>query len=203
MLVLAFDTSISGFSLALFHNSKVIAKTTVTEVGKQSELLVLEIEKILRSQNIWYQNLDLITTSKGPGSFTGTRIGITCAKAIRLACDIPLILVSSLEVAAFTHKNYEGKIFVALDAGLGELFIAEFLNQNHQLSQTSKASTIKAEELEKYLPKDKFLLCKADEKDINAEALGALALDKFHSGKIEQKQDTLYLREPQISQRKK
>ncbi len=203
MLVLAFDTSISGFTIALLSDSKTIAKTTITEAGKQSELLVLEIEKILKSQNIWYQDLDLIAASKGPGSFTGTRIGITCAKTIKLACKLPLILVSSLEVAAFAYKSHEGKIFVTLDAGLGELFTAEFLSEKGSLSQISKASTIKAEELTKYLPQDQFLLCKASEKDITAEAVGLIALDKRNSGKIEENEDAVYLRQPQISQRKK
>jgi tRNA threonylcarbamoyladenosine biosynthesis protein TsaB len=102
MFVLAFDTAGSGFSIALLNEDKVVDKNVISESGKQSELLILEIEKTLRSQKIWYQDLDLIVATKGPGSFTGTRIGLTAARTIKAATNLPLILINSDEV-----KNFE------------------------------------------------------------------------------------------------
>ncbi len=102
MFVLAFDTAGSGFSIVLFNEDKVVSKNIISESGKQSELLILEIEKTLRSQKIWYQDLDLIVATKGPGSFTGTRIGLTAARTIKAATNLPLILINSDEV-----KNFE------------------------------------------------------------------------------------------------
>ncbi|MBU6140837.1 MAG: tRNA (adenosine(37)-N6)-threonylcarbamoyltransferase complex dimerization subunit type 1 TsaB [Proteobacteria bacterium] len=102
MLVLAFDTAGLELSVALLKEKKLLAKNTINEIGKQSELLIPEIEKILREQKIWYQDLDLIVTTKGPGSFTGTRIGLTVARIIKASTNLPLILINSDEV-----KNIE------------------------------------------------------------------------------------------------
>lgn len=102
MLILAFDTAGFDLSVALLNEEKILNKNTVSETGKQSELLIVEIEKLLREQKIWYQNLDLIVATKGPGSFTGTRIGLTAARTIKAATNLPLILINSDEV-----KNFE------------------------------------------------------------------------------------------------
>ena len=98
MLALAFDTAGSGLFIALINDEKVLSKKIISESGRQSELLVVEIEKILREQKIWYQDLGLIVATKGPGSFTGTRIGLTVARTIKLATNLPLILINSDEV---------------------------------------------------------------------------------------------------------
>jgi tRNA threonylcarbamoyladenosine biosynthesis protein TsaB len=101
MLTLGFDTAGSTLSVALLREEKILGKTVISESGRQSELLIVEIEKILRQQKIWYQDLDLIVTTKGPGSFTGTRIGLTAARTIKAATNLPLILINSDEVKNF------------------------------------------------------------------------------------------------------
>lgn len=101
MLILAFDTAESFLSIALLNEKKVLIKNIVSEGGKQSELLIVEIEKTLRSKKIWYQDLDLIVATKGPGSFTGTRIGLAAARIIKAATNLPLILINSDEVRNF------------------------------------------------------------------------------------------------------
>lgn len=98
MLILAFDTSGSALSVALLSEEKILAKNIISESGKQSELLIPEIEKLLRAQKIWYQDLSLIVATKGPGSFTGTRIGLTTARILKIATNLPLILINSDEV---------------------------------------------------------------------------------------------------------
>jgi len=102
MLVLAFDTAGAGLFVAILNEEKVLSKSIISETGKQSELLIVEIEKVLREQKIWYHDLDLIVATKGPGSFTGTRIGLTVARTIKAATNLPLILINSDEV-----KNFE------------------------------------------------------------------------------------------------
>ncbi len=102
MFVLAFDTAASELSVALLKEEETLTQNTIKESGKQSELLIPEIEKILREQKIWYQDLGLIVATKGPGSFTGTRIGLTVARVIKASTNLPLILINSDEV-----KNLE------------------------------------------------------------------------------------------------
>ena len=223
MLTLAFDTTTSTLSVALLAGQKILVNNTIFESEKQSELLIPEIEKALHSQKIWYQDLDLIATTNGPGSFTGTRIGITAARTIKTAINAPLILVNSCEVFAFKHREYSGKIFVVLDATNNELFFAEFLAQNEEIMQITEPRLISYDELLQILPKEDFLLCGSGKKivkdlwikqqtwhnrnednDILESCLiGLLALKKFQHSKSSKNLDPLYLRAPRISERKK
>lgn len=102
MFVLAFDTAGCDLSVALLNEEKIVAQNVIIESGRQSELLIPEIEKILREQKIWYRDLGLVVATKGPGSFTGTRIGLTVARILKAAIELPLILINSDEV-----KNLE------------------------------------------------------------------------------------------------
>jgi tRNA threonylcarbamoyl adenosine modification protein YeaZ len=202
VLILAFDTSSSGFSIALLEEDKLISKTTISQSGKQSELLVLEIENLLKSQNIRYQNLDLIAATNGPGGFTGTRIGTTCAKTINLAINKNLIFVSTLEVIAFASKKI-GKIFTILEAGNDELFIGAFDNNGLDLREISPAQTIQKADLEQYLPQDANFQLVRNSDEIDPYLLGLLALQKFRNKSELINQDTIYLRDPKIGVRKK
>lgn len=125
MLILAFDTAGFDLSIALLDEKKILAQSFVSESGKQSELLIVEIEKILREHKIWYQDLGLIVATKGPGSFTGTRIGLTAARIMKMATNLPLILISSDEV-----KNSE-------IAAIGILGLEKF--QRQEISQDLSA----------------------------------------------------------------
>lgn len=202
MLALAFDTTSSGFSIALLQDKKLLAETVISESGKQSEWLVLEIEKLLKSQSLSYSNIDLIAATNGPGSFTGTRIGSTCAKTIKLAINKDLIFVSTLEAAAFECQK-EGKILTVIDAGNDEIFIAEFLKKDGNLQQLSKAKTINRSELENNLPQDEFYLLEKQLSEISAKSVGLLALEKFCNHSHLENQNPLYLRDPKIGVRKK
>lgn len=204
MLTLAFDTTTFSLSVALLSDQKTLANNIIFESRKQSELLITEIEKVLHSQKIWYQDLDLIAATGGPGSFTGTRIGITAARIIKLAIDVPLILVNSCEVLAFKYRKHSGKIFVALDAANNELFFAEFFAQNEAITQITETQLISYAELSKNLPADDFFLCGIKNGDmIEAELVGLLAYEKFSNSEISQNFAPLYLREPRITERKK
>jgi len=111
MLILAFDTTNSTLSVALLEGEKILCQNLILESGKQSELLIPEIEKILQENKIWYQDLDLITATKGPGSFTGVRIGLAVARTLKIATNLPLILINSLEALAFKQRSFSGEIF--------------------------------------------------------------------------------------------
>lgn len=219
MLLLSFDTTSSILSTSLLEDEKVIAKNSIFENGKQSELLIPEIEKILKENKIWYQDLDLIATSNGPGSFTGTRIGLTAARILKLSTNLPLILVNSCEAVAFKYRDKSEKIFVTLDASMNEFFCAEFST----LKQVLEPQLVKPDELSRIAPQEKFLLCgsgkkiaakilekanfqfeMSDEEDvIEADLIGLLAYKKFCAGEISENLNPIYLRMPRVEQRKK
>ena len=98
MLVLAFDTAGTVASIAILNEQKLLYSNYSNDINKQSELLIPEIEKALRAQKIWYQDLDLIVATKGPGSFTGTRIGLAFARTLKISLNVPVILIDSRKV---------------------------------------------------------------------------------------------------------
>ncbi len=218
MLILAFDTTQSGISLALFSKQKLLAKKTISESGKQSEILIVEIEKILQENGIWYQDLALIASTNGFGSFTGVRVGLVAARIMKMATKIPLILTNSCEVIAYKYRKQIGKILVVNDASMNEFFVAEFIAENNKITQQSEAFLVKMEELREILPQQKYFLCGSgkesaaeilkckvnDEKDeVDAELIGLLAYEKFLAGEVSTSLDPLYLRMPKIEKRKK
>lgn len=216
MLILAFDTTSSILSVALLQDDKLLAKNIVRESQRHSELLIPEIEKILHSQKIWYQDLDLIAVTNGPGSFTGSRIGLTAARTIKTATNLPLILVNSCEAIAFKYRDFSGKIFTALDATMDEFFCAEFFSQNGKITTTMEPCLVKAEDISMILPQDDFLICgsgknlirttaKSSPQDdiLEADLVGLVALEKFRNSESLENLDPLYLRSPRIEKRKK
>lgn len=211
MKILAFDTSNDGLSAALLENEKVIELLEVQESNRQSELLILLLEQLLRNRGIWYQDLDLIACTKGPGSFTGVRVGLTCAKTLQISTAKPLITLDSLEVIAYRavllrrsqHDKQSPPILVVNDAKMDEFFVAEFQMQNDKLAQTTESRLVNKIELEEFLSKKNYFLCGTSQNDrITADLVGQLAYEKFLEGDTFDSNPN-YLRGPRITQRKK
>lgn len=220
MKVLAFDTTSSSLSVALVENNITLSKNTTTIRGKQSELLIPEIEKILKENKVWYQDLDLISATNGPGSFTGCRIGLTTVRTLKLATNLPLVLLNSCEVIAYKYRKSLQKISVLLDAAMDEFFYAEFISENGKLKEILEPQLTNEENLKAIFPKEEFLLCgsgknlinsqifkceiSSEEDIVEADLVGLLALEKFRDNpNLESNLDPIYLRKPRIEKRKK
>ncbi len=220
MKIIAFDTTSSTLSVALLEDQKILSKNTISIRGKQSELLIPEIEKILKTNNIWYNDLDLIAATKGPGSFTGCRIGLTTARTLKIATNLPLILLNSCEVIAYKYRKSSKKISVLLDAAMDEFFYGEFISKNGKLVEALEPQLTTRENLIKLLPKEEFLLCGSgknlietkdhncelsnEEDIIEADLIAFFALEKFEENPdLENDLNPVYLRKPRIEKRKK
>lgn len=99
-LMLALDTSTATLSVALLSEGKTIAVVQSQEERNHSVRLVHEIREMIRSHGFAMDDLQVVAAGKGPGSYTGIRIGVTAAKTIAWSLNIPLIGVSSLEAMA-------------------------------------------------------------------------------------------------------
>jgi tRNA threonylcarbamoyladenosine biosynthesis protein TsaB len=214
--ILAFDTSISTCSVAVLEDRKLLYLHTITESGRQAELLIPEIEKALQATKTSYQQLDLISTVKGPGSFTGIRIALSVLRALKLATNLPVILLNSCEVVAEKYRDKSSQILVTIDAGMSEFFCASFVDGKI----SSEIELLKKDEVIKLLPKDRFLLCGSgktviaetlkragrldfslteDEDIITADLVGSLAHQKFLTQKSgDEDLSPIYIRKPKI-----
>jgi tRNA threonylcarbamoyladenosine biosynthesis protein TsaB len=96
-LILNIETSTPVCSIALAENDNILALRESTEEKSHAGNLAVFIEEILNEKKISVQDLDAIAIGKGPGSYTGLRIGVATAKGLAYGAKIPLVAVSTLE----------------------------------------------------------------------------------------------------------
>jgi len=112
-MILCIETATSVCSVALCSDEKVISVRESKDGKSHSALLTVLINDLLSEQKIKVENLDAVSVSKGPGSFTGLRIGVSVAKGIAYGAGIPLIGIDTLT------SMYYG--FISLPTGKIEL----------------------------------------------------------------------------------
>lgn len=98
---------------------------------RHAELTLPWAEQLLAQAGIARSALDAIAVSRGPGAFTGVRLGLSIAQGIALALDRPLIAISTLAVLAM--RAPEGNILAAIDARMGEVYAGSFRREQGQL----------------------------------------------------------------------
>lgn len=98
MITLLLDSSNTLLVVGLAKDDKIIDEIIYEAWQKQSEFMILEIEKILKRNEINPKEVGEIIVSKGPGSYTGVRIALTIAKIYGYALNIPVFAVSSLQM---------------------------------------------------------------------------------------------------------
>jgi tRNA threonylcarbamoyladenosine biosynthesis protein TsaB len=123
--VLGLDTATRRASVGLLVDGEVVAEECEND-GRHAVSLLPLIETVLRAGRCTLRELDAIAVSRGPGSFTGLRIGLSVSKGLACATGVPLVGVPTLEALARTAQARQGVIAAALDARKGELYSACF-----------------------------------------------------------------------------
>jgi tRNA threonylcarbamoyladenosine biosynthesis protein TsaB len=125
--ILNIETATKNCSVALAKEGKTILCKEIAEEGySHAERLHVFIEEILVEVGITYKDLTAVAVSQGPGSYTGLRIGVSAAKGLCYALDIPLIAVDTLKTLASQLKVSDGLIIPMLDARRMEVYSAIF-----------------------------------------------------------------------------
>ncbi len=106
MLILSIDTSTKICSLALHEAGKLVACQELYIEKATSQVLTVAIDQLLHNCHYTYTMLAAIAVAKGPGSYTGLRIGTSTAKGLCYALDKPLLAVSTLEAMTLGVKSY-------------------------------------------------------------------------------------------------
>ncbi len=127
MKILSIDTSSSICGIALLEDDRIIKEISQNNGLTHSETLMPLIQNLFTSQNMQLKDIDLIVCDKGPGSFTGIRIGIATAKAFSDSLNINLIGISSLEALAYNVKE-NGVICALIDAKNDNVYVGVFEN---------------------------------------------------------------------------
>lgn len=140
--ILNIETSTTNCSVSLSYKGEtLVLKEDKSKSYSHSERLHVYIADALHEANINRQQLNAVAVSKGPGSYTGLRIGVSAAKGLCFALNIPLISISTLEVLAHQINEVDGYIVPMLDARRMEVYAAVF-NSEKQCVRDVKAEII-------------------------------------------------------------
>lgn len=130
MLVLGIDTATLACSVAVTKAAEVLAEYTLLIKKTHSERLLPLVAALLNDIGLTARDLDGVAVAAGPGSFTGIRIGVTTARALGQALNLPLAGVSTLEALASQADHFPGLVSPILDARRGQVYNAVFRSGN-------------------------------------------------------------------------
>jgi tRNA threonylcarbamoyladenosine biosynthesis protein TsaB len=135
--ILNIETATKNCSVAIAQDGKTLLCKQIAESGySHAEKLHVFIEELLLELQLNYKDLNAIAVSQGPGSYTGLRIGISAAKGLCYALDIPLIAVDTLEILARQLQVSEGYIVPMIDARRMEVYSAIFDAKYQKVRET-------------------------------------------------------------------
>jgi tRNA threonylcarbamoyladenosine biosynthesis protein TsaB len=186
-------------SVSISKDAELLSLKELDNGYTHAENLHVFIEQVLRESNLKVGDLNAISVSSGPGSYTGLRIGFSAAKGLAFALNIPLITIETLKVlsvAAIQHIKTEAVFIPFMDARRMEVYCAAYDHKLNQLlpvqalvlnEESIKAFNLnkplfffgdgmpKAKELLQHLPQAHFI------KNITASAAGMIqmAFEKF------------------------
>ena len=127
MRILAIDTATEACSVALLNNQQQLAHFELCPREHTQRILPM-VQDILQQGAVTLNDLDALAFGRGPGSFTGVRIGIGIAQGLALGADLPMIGVSTLKTMAQAAWRQQGatRVLAAIDARMGEVYWAEY-----------------------------------------------------------------------------
>lgn len=122
MKILAIDSSGQVATVAVVENDQVIAEYTINHKKTHSQTLLPMLDAVKEIIELDLQTIDAIAVAKGPGSFTGLRIGAATAKGLALGLDKPIIEVPTLEGLAYQMYGAKGVVCPIMDARRNQVY---------------------------------------------------------------------------------
>lgn len=130
MLVLALDTSGDSLSVSVMNDKKTVGKTYLQTKDFHSNIILNCVRNILADAGFEIENVELLAVCKGPGSFTGIRVGISFIKGIAFMLDKPFVGISSLRALAYPIKCFEDEIvYSCLYANKDEIYFNSYTHE--------------------------------------------------------------------------
>lgn len=126
MIILGIDTSAQTASAAVCSEDRIIACGSVNAKLTHSQTIMPLVTSLLEAAHISLDGIDAFAVSKGPGSFTGIRIGVSAVKGLSFAKSKPCIGVSTLSALAYNMLGFDGIICPVMDARCSQVYNAVF-----------------------------------------------------------------------------
>ena len=126
MKLLAFETSAKAASVALTQEGKLLGESYQNTGLTHSQTLMVMAQDLLRQCGVAISQLDAVAVAKGPGSFTGVRIGVAAAKGLAWGAELPCVGVSTLSAMAVGLGAWQGYVCPVMDARRSQVYNALF-----------------------------------------------------------------------------
>lgn len=153
MRILAIDTATEACSVALWNDGSLTAHFELCPREHTQRILPM-VQDILTQSGLSLTELDALAYGRGPGSFTGVRIGIGIAQGLALGAELPMIGVSTLATMAQAawRKSGATRVLAAIDARMGEVYWAEYQRDENGLWHGEETEAVlKPEQVEERL----------------------------------------------------
>lgn len=125
-MLLAIETATAVCGVALVQDGEVRAEESVRLPNTHAEKLMDLLDAVLRRTGVALRNLDAVAVSIGPGSFTGLRIGLSVAKGLAWAHDLPVVPVPTLRALAARAGGSPDEVVALIPARKGEVYAQRF-----------------------------------------------------------------------------
>lgn len=147
MKILAIDTSSIVATCAIMDNEKLIGEYILNHKRTHSQKIMPIVQEILSSCDLKPEDIDVYAAAKGPGSFTGLRIGIATVKGLAHATNKPVIGISTLEALAFNLPYSEGIIVPMMDARRDRVYTGLYKWEKGDLCVIGEPDVLEVKEL--------------------------------------------------------
>jgi tRNA threonylcarbamoyladenosine biosynthesis protein TsaB len=142
--IIVFDTSTKACSVSLYRDSELLASWhRVSEGYTHAEELHLRISEVMQKAQVKFSQLDAVAVGKGPGSYTGLRIGVSSAKGLAYGLGIPLISIESLDLILADLETQDQSIVIPMiDARRLEAYAKVFIRKDNEFIELESTTNI-------------------------------------------------------------
>ena len=157
--ILSIETSGPILSVAIANNGSVVSERVCREPRMQASLTAPLVKEVLDACGLQVSDLDAVCVSKGPGSYTGLRVGVSTAKGLCFGASLPLLAIGTLDILAATNLEPAAKpafIVPMIDARRMEVYTAVYSPAGERLTPV-EAKIIDRDSFKEYLDKGSVL----------------------------------------------
>lgn len=147
MKILAFDSTATSASVAVFDDDNLIGEFFINTKQTHSQTLLPMAESLLKNTKVDVKDIDLFAVNTGPGSFTGVRIGVAAVKGMAMALNKPCVAVSTLDSMAYNLLDVNCTAVCVMDARCNQVYNANFKVDNGNVEKLCDDRALSIDEL--------------------------------------------------------
>jgi len=149
--ILCIDSSTEACSVAVLTKQAITFQRFMLAPREHTQRILPTVDEVIKEANLSLEDIDVIAYGQGPGSFTGVRIGISIAQGLAFGLEKKMVGVSTLQAMAQEALTLSlttvDHIYAAIDARMGEVYFAHYLNVNGSMVLQGQETVVKPQDL--------------------------------------------------------